>query len=108
MSDLADALESVAHTMNFSAQDWSVGHKDAWVYGIIVGWDDASLKELTLKHGWNPETVERLKRLHRAVREERDGEEPEPLYCLACQCRTVDYATAWKTCHCHCHGPEQR
>ena len=108
MSDLAEALDSVADSMNFSSRDWSLNHRDAWLYAVIVGWDDASLALLMKEHGWKPATVVRLKRLHRAVREERDGEQPEPLYCLACQCKTVDYATAWKTCSCHCHGPEQR
>ena len=108
MSDLADALESMRATMAFSAQDWSLTHRDAWLYGLVVGWDDESSSELTKKHGWKPETVERLRQLHGAVIEERNGEEPEPLYCLACQCRTVDYAEAWKTCTCYCHDPEQR
>jgi hypothetical protein len=108
MSDLAEALESMADAMNFCSRDWSLHHRDAWLYALIVGWDDAALSDLMKEHGWEPKTVVRLKRLHRAVREERDGEQPEPLYCLACKCETVNYATAWKTCCCHCHDPEQR
>ena len=42
------------------AGDWSQDNRLAWLYGIVVGWDDESLAELTEDFGWDPDTVERL------------------------------------------------
>ena len=44
-------------------RDWSSDHRDAWLYGIIVGWDDESLAELKGDHKWDDASVARLKRL---------------------------------------------
>jgi hypothetical protein len=36
-------------------------------------------------------------------------EEFAPEFCLACQCKAENsYSEGYKSCHCHCHGPEQR
>ena len=64
--DLAEALNSAKAAMTFSARDWSLNHRDAWLYGIVVGWDDA-LDEVANNHKWNDETVERLIRYRKAV-----------------------------------------
>ncbi len=57
-------FESLQNCIAFHSRDWARDKRDAWVYGVIVGWDDASLKELAFKHCWYDETVARLKRLH--------------------------------------------
>jgi hypothetical protein len=56
-------LESIHSVMVFSPADHSLNERDAWVYGIVVGWDDA-LGTVAKDHGWDKETVERLQRLH--------------------------------------------
>jgi hypothetical protein len=56
-------LDSISTAIAFTPHDWSTHHRMAWIYGIACGWDEESLAELTEKHGWKPETVERLKRL---------------------------------------------
>lgn len=63
MSDL-NPLESITDTLAFYCRDLSTDHRDAWIYGIAVGWDDESLKELRVKHNWDEKTVTRLKLLH--------------------------------------------
>lgn len=60
-------LESLKTAVTLHPRDWSEHHRDAWAYGIIVGWGRA-LDEVAQKHGWTPETVARLKRLHRKLR----------------------------------------
>ena len=64
---MREALESAARSMTTCAQDWSADEHMAWLYGIVVGWDDdgdiAAMKELAAKFGWTPETVARLRRL---------------------------------------------
>ena len=49
----------------FSARDWSADATDAWIYGIIVGWNDASLKLLREKFAWGEIETDRLKAMHR-------------------------------------------
>ena len=51
--------ESLRNTLVFDVRDWARNSSDAWIYGIIVGWDNA-LAEVAKKHGWPPQSVERL------------------------------------------------
>ena len=57
-------LESIDCTLAFASKDWAVDKNDAWIYGIVVGWDDEALLELKEKFGWTNSTVDRLKALH--------------------------------------------
>jgi len=57
--------ESLRNTLVHNARDWSIDKADAWLWGIIVGWDAGSLKQLQKQHGWNQETVRRLQQLHK-------------------------------------------
>lgn len=56
---------SVRDAICFSSRDWGCNKRDAWVYGIVVGWGD-SVNCVADRHGWSDETVARLGRLHRA------------------------------------------
>ncbi len=38
--DLADAMSSLQQTIAFSAGDWGATRREAWIYGIILGWCD--------------------------------------------------------------------
>jgi len=60
-----DARESLYDTIVFSSRDYSIDPEDAWIYGIIVGWDGPSLKELAKKFNWPTKTCKRLEKLHR-------------------------------------------
>jgi len=62
-------LVSIRKAILFSSNDYSQCKRDAWIYGIVVGWRDEALEELSQRHCWDPETVERLKRLHKAFAE---------------------------------------
>lgn len=62
MSDIDCPFESVKSAIAFSSRDFSLSNHDAWVYGIIVGWEEC-LDEICDKHGWNEETKERLRQL---------------------------------------------
>jgi len=58
-------------------RDWSADHRDAWIWGIVCGWDEASLKELTQQYKWTPETVARLKRLRSEYKRLTQGKQVE-------------------------------
>lgn len=64
MQDKYNPLESIATAIAFSPRDWSSHHRDAWIYGIVFGWDEDDLEELKKRYSWTNETVARLKFLH--------------------------------------------
>ena len=58
-------LKSLKGIIAFDSKDWGTNARDAWIYGIVLGWDEPAIKELADKHGWSPMAVDRLKRLHK-------------------------------------------
>jgi hypothetical protein len=70
--DVVNPLESLHNTIVFGARDWSACKRDAWIYGIVVGWgnvvtgeyNNGVIEELQNRFRWTDEDVERLKKLH--------------------------------------------
>lgn len=60
-----DPIDSLKTCVATSSRDWSIDKRDAWIYGIICGWEE-SIEDLAIDHGWDAETVSRLQRLHNA------------------------------------------
>jgi hypothetical protein len=60
---MGESLQSIANVMTTDPRDWSIDRRDAWLYGIVVGWGDA-LPEVANRHNWDEKTIERLQRLH--------------------------------------------
>ena len=64
----AEALESAHTVLVHDARDWSLSSRDAWLYGLLVGWDDECLAEMLARHPqWKLEGIERLKRLRASI-----------------------------------------
>lgn len=61
---MKSAKESLISVVAFSPRDWSLNAKDAWLYGIICGWDKESLLELKTKFQWSDNETKRLQDLH--------------------------------------------
>ena len=55
--------ESLRLALAQSSRDWSTAGVDAWIWGIVHGWGEA-LDDVAARHGWDAETVARLRRLH--------------------------------------------
>jgi len=66
LSALLCPLESIECTLAFATKDWSIDKNDAWIYGIVAGWDDDSLAELQDKFHWGCSEIVRLKKLHKS------------------------------------------
>ena len=49
--------------------DWAARPRDAWVYGIVIGWTEDELVEVAARHGWIPAKVDQLRRLRAAYLE---------------------------------------
>lgn len=63
LGELKSLTESLHNTLVFHPQDASLYRRDAWLYGVCVGWGH-SLSEVATRHGWGPGTQRRLSRLH--------------------------------------------
>jgi hypothetical protein len=69
-------FESLHDIITTNSRDWSDSKSDAWIYGIIVGWEtepedlidgedpQGALKELQKKFNWSDENVNKLRLLH--------------------------------------------
>lgn len=56
--------ESLRGIIAFDSRDWSINKRDAWIYGIVIGWGN-SVFEVGEQHGWDLETTKRLLQLHK-------------------------------------------
>lgn len=54
---------SLRGTMATDPRDWSLCKRDAWIYGIVVGWVDC-WEEIARKHDWSASDLARLIELH--------------------------------------------
>ena len=81
MTTTADALSALRLALTTDSRDWSLSRGDAWIYGILVGWDceedhdheldfceGGALWSVAERHGWTGASVSQLKDLRRAVR----------------------------------------
>jgi hypothetical protein len=77
LATLYSALDSARHTMALSSNDWATNADFAWLWGILVGWDDDptagdvdqgdAMGDLARRFGWSTDDVERLRTLRAAV-----------------------------------------
>jgi len=73
-TELEHALEMASRLICFDSRDWSTDPTDALLYGLLVGWsdaeedpDDLALAEVGRIHDWSNGTIEKMKRMNRAV-----------------------------------------
>ena len=64
MAEELDWRDSIEACIAYSSRDWSLNHRDAWIYGVIVGYSPEGLAEQKQQHNWSNSTVTRLKKLH--------------------------------------------
>jgi hypothetical protein len=77
---MADALRRAGAMMTSDSRDWARDRSDVWLYGLLVGWEceeqhehdevcggDDGLREVAALHGWDEETVARLRRYRAAI-----------------------------------------
>lgn len=64
---LISSIQSMMDTMIADERDWAKDDTDAWNYGILWGWDDASYMELQEAHGWTDQEVFLNELLHQQI-----------------------------------------
>lgn len=80
LTTVAEALDRCGAMVATDSRDWSLGRNDAWLYGLLCGWDceddhehddvcggDGAMREVAARHGWSTEDVARLRRYRAAI-----------------------------------------
>jgi hypothetical protein len=79
-----EMLHLVGRIVATSSRDWAQHASDAWLYGLLVGWDQDGLEEVAQRFGWTERGVAKLLAQREAIigLEGPPGatEEPEPLH----------------------------
>jgi len=79
-SPFGEALNAMTRAMATNVRDWGADRMDAFLWGVLLGWDcdeqhehdeiDCSLgamDEIAARHDWDARQVQRVRSLHRAV-----------------------------------------
>lgn len=64
VNDELNPFSSLHTAIVTDVRDWSLIKRDAWLYGVVVGWSNNSLEQLAVKHNWSKYDVTRLQFLH--------------------------------------------
>jgi len=58
-------LQRLQEVFAFTSRDCSEDKMIAFMYGIVMGWDNKSYKELRIKHNWSDSDIELQKMWHK-------------------------------------------
>jgi len=74
LTAIGPALDALHGAMCISAKDYARYTNDAWIYGIVVGWDEDSEKELLQKFPqWTTATIMFMRAHHAAIAAAREA-----------------------------------
>lgn len=67
LGGVSRAIVSVCNMMRTAdshyGRDWAADRHDAYLWGVLVGWDDDALEEIAAKHRWNEHRVKYVKEM---------------------------------------------
>lgn len=97
-NETRNIFESLHNSIVFDSKDWSLNKRDAWIYGIVVGWcgeDDKEneriFQEFNNSFGWDIDTWNRLQTMHNEFLKFKEINLREITECIARNC------VAWDT-----------
>lgn len=80
MPPFAEVLAAMTRAMATNVRDWGTDRMDAFLWGVLLGWDcdeqhehdeidcsPGAMDEIAARHGWDTQQIERVRRFHRAV-----------------------------------------
>lgn len=73
---IRSALDSARTVMALHPRDWAAESRDAWLWGLLVGWDE-SMTDVQQKHKWSDADVAGLRSLRSAVRVLQESTAPQ-------------------------------
>ena len=73
MNEFSETADSMRTVMSTHVRDWATNKRDAWLWGIVCGWNDEAMSEVAQKFSWDKQTVARLRRYRKAFMEAQEG-----------------------------------
>ena len=87
---ISDVLDNLQRLIVHSSRDWGAYGRDAWLYGVLVGWEcedshehdwicqeeNVSLTAMAERFGWHEDYVARLRRYRTIVRGLQTPDQP--------------------------------
>jgi hypothetical protein len=59
----ARAVTAVCNMMRVDSRDWAADRGDAYLWAVLIGWDDDALQEVAAKHRWNEHRVKYVREM---------------------------------------------
>lgn len=63
LGGVSTAVSAVCNHIRVDDRDWTANQHDAWIYAVLIGWDDDTLTEIAVKHRWNEERVKYIREM---------------------------------------------
>ncbi|MFJ7023178.1 hypothetical protein ACIQUW_32930 [Streptomyces sp. NPDC101117] len=63
LGGVARAVTAVRNQMRTDSRDWDATRGDAYLWAVLVGWDDDTLHEVAVKHRWNEHRVKYVREM---------------------------------------------
>jgi len=63
LGGVSRAVVAVCNQMRVNSRDWAADRGDAYLWAVLIGWDDAALDEVAAKHRWNAHRVKYVREM---------------------------------------------
>lgn len=75
--EIIKPLDSLECTLAFDSRDWGQNKKDAWIWGIVCGWENEdplcdAVDEICEKHGFDKKRLKQLRKNYLKLKEHED------------------------------------
>jgi hypothetical protein len=57
LGGVARAVTAIRNQMRVSSRDWATDRADAYLWAVLIGWDNNTLEEVAAKHRWREERM---------------------------------------------------
>lgn len=74
----ARAVTALRNQMRTDSRDWAAARGDAYLWAVLIGWDDEALEEIAVKHRWNEHRVKYVRKMRALLAPITDPQPKEP------------------------------
>jgi hypothetical protein len=63
LGGVSRAVVAICNQMRVNSRDWAADRGDAYLWAVLIGWDDDALQEVAAKHRWNEHRVKYVREM---------------------------------------------
>lgn len=63
LGGVSRAVASVCNMMRVDPRDWAADRRDAYLWAVLIGWDDDTLPEIAAKHRWDEHRIKYVREM---------------------------------------------